>query len=85
MIIVDRFYIALFSALEQTQCARMWFHMSDWLFIARFLNIHRSGVPTALAWLVPHGYATSLGKPSANGQFFVGAQMAVCNRQLKLY
>ena len=24
------------------------------LFIARFLNIHRSGVLTALAWLVPH-------------------------------
>ena len=23
-------------------------------FIARFLNIHRSGVLTALAWLVPH-------------------------------
>ena len=54
IIIIDRFYIALFSALEQTQCARMWFHMSDWLFIARFLNIHRSGVLTALAWLVPH-------------------------------
>ena len=24
----DRFYIALFSALEQTHCARMWFYMS---------------------------------------------------------
>ena len=47
-------YIALFSALEQTHCARMWFYMSDKLFIARFLNIHRSGVLTALAWLVPH-------------------------------
>ena len=32
----------------------MWFYMSDLLFIARFLNIHRSGVLTALAWLVPH-------------------------------
>ena len=28
--------------------------MSDKLFIAHFLNIHRSGVLTALAWLVPH-------------------------------
>ena len=31
----------------------MWFYLSDWLFIVRFLNIHRSGVLTALAWLVP--------------------------------
>ena len=29
IIITDRFYIALFSALEQTHCARMWFYMSD--------------------------------------------------------
>ena len=28
-------YIALFSALEQTHCARMWFYMSEF-FIARF-------------------------------------------------
>ena len=29
--------------------------LHEWLaFIARFLNIHRSGVLTALAWLVPH-------------------------------
>ena len=50
-------YIALFSALLSTHCARMWFCMSDLLFIARFcfvLNIHRSGVLTALAWLVPN-------------------------------
>ena len=47
-------YIALFSTLEQTHCARLWFYMSDKLFIARFLNIHRSGVLTALPWLVPH-------------------------------
>ena len=32
----DCFYIALFSALEQTHCARMWFYMSDYLFIAPF-------------------------------------------------
>ena len=30
-------------------------------------------------------YATGLEKLSANGQFFVGAQMTVCNKQLKLY
>ena len=35
-IIIDRFYIALFSALEQTHCARMWFYMSEYLYIARF-------------------------------------------------
>ena len=39
IIIIDRFYIALFSALGQTHCARMRFYMSEWLFIARFLNI----------------------------------------------
>ena len=50
----DCFYIALFSTLEQTHCARMWFYMSDYLFIAHFFNIHWCGVLTALAWLVPH-------------------------------
>ena len=49
-LIDDRFYIALFSALEQTHCARMWFYMSDFFFF--FLQ--GSGVLTALAWLVPH-------------------------------
>ena len=29
IIIIDRFYIALFSAFEQTHCARMWFYMSQ--------------------------------------------------------
>ena len=29
VVTVDRFYTALFSALEQTHCARMWFYMSD--------------------------------------------------------
>ena len=54
VVVDDRFYIVLFSALEQTHCARMRFYMRDSLFIARFLNIHRSGVLTALAWQVPH-------------------------------
>ena len=49
------FYIALFSALDQTHFARMWFSVHEWLaFYSVFLNIHRSGVLTALAWLVPH-------------------------------
>ena len=29
LIIINRFYIALFSALEQTHCARVWFYMSE--------------------------------------------------------
>ena len=29
IIIIDRFYIALFYAREQTHCARMWFYMSQ--------------------------------------------------------
>ena len=29
IVVSGRFYIALFSALEQTHCARMWFYMSD--------------------------------------------------------
>ena len=33
---VDRFYIALFSALQQSQCVCMLFRMSEYLFIARF-------------------------------------------------
>ena len=54
LLIDDRLYSAILRSLEQTHCARMWFYMSDWLFIARFLNIHRSGILTALAWLVLH-------------------------------
>ena len=56
----DHLYSAILRSLEQTHCARLWFYMSDKLFIARFffffffLNIHRSGVLTALPWLVPH-------------------------------
>ena len=46
--VVGRFYIALFSALEQTPCARMRFYVSEWLvFYGAFLNINRSGVLTA--------------------------------------
>ena len=36
IIIIDRFYIALISSLEQTHCARMWLDISEKLFIARF-------------------------------------------------
>ena len=68
VLIDDHLHSAILRSLEQTHCARLWFYMSDNLFIARvcffvcflFLfcfvvfNIHRSGVLTALAWLVPH-------------------------------
>ena len=53
-LIDDHLYSAILRSLEQTHCARLWFYMSGKLFIVRFLNIHRSGVLTALAWLVPH-------------------------------
>ena len=43
-------YIALFSAL----LSRLTALACGSSFIARVLNIHRSGVLTALAWLVPH-------------------------------
>ena len=49
----DCFYTALFSALKQTHCARMWFYSA-------FLNVDRSGVLTVLAWLVPHETAAIL-------------------------
>ena len=29
IIIIDRFYLALFTALEQSHCTRMWFYMSE--------------------------------------------------------
>ena len=53
-LIDNHLHSAILRSLEQTHCARLWFYMSDKLFIARFLNIHQSGVLTALAWLVPH-------------------------------
>ena len=36
LLFVARFSKALFSALEQTHCARMWFYTSGQLFIVRF-------------------------------------------------
>ena len=49
-------YITLFSALlsrfTALACGST-FRVTSF-FTARFLNIHRSGVLTALAWLVPH-------------------------------
>ena len=36
VLIDDRLYSAILRSLEQTHCARRWFYMSDWLFIARF-------------------------------------------------
>ena len=54
-IIINSFYIALFSALEQTHCARrMW----SWriLFTARIFNIHGSGRCTGSALWLLHGW-----------------------------
>ena len=58
VLVLDCFYIALFSALEQTHCVRMSFYMSEQLFHSAHLSIHRSGVFTAPAWLGPHETAT---------------------------
>ena len=46
IIITHSFYIALFSALEQTHCAHWHVILNERLqpFIARIINIHRSGV-----------------------------------------
>ena len=50
IIIIHSFYIALFSALEQTRCAQWHVILNEWLypFIARIINIHGSGVLIAL-------------------------------------
>ena len=44
--IIHSFYIVLFSALEQTHCAHWHVILNEWLylFIARIINIHGSGV-----------------------------------------
>ena len=47
-------YIALFSALLSRLTALACGSTRVTSFIVHFLNIHRSGVLTALAWLVPH-------------------------------
>ena len=48
-VVVDRFYIALFSTLEQTHCSHVILH--EWVaFYSAFLNIHQNGVLTALTW-----------------------------------
>ena len=53
VVVVDRLNIALFYALEQTLHSHVILH--EWLaFYSSFWNIHRSGVLTALTWLVPH-------------------------------
>ena len=56
-VVVDRFYIALFSALEQTHWACMWFCMSNQLFIAHLWICTELVCLTALTWLVPHDTA----------------------------
>ena len=34
----DHLYSAILCSLEQTHCARLWFYMSDKLFIAHFFE-----------------------------------------------
>ena len=50
VVTIHSFYIALFSALEQTHCAHWHVILDEWLylFIARIINIHGSGVLIAL-------------------------------------
>ena len=56
-LIDDRLYSA-YSPLSWADSLRSHVVLHEWLlFIARFLNIHRSGELTALAWPVPHGTA----------------------------
>ena len=71
IIIIDRFYIALFSALEQTHCARKWFYMSEQLFIARFcLSTEVVYLQRSHGWchmkLLPSHIGNTRGRSAAN-------------------
>ena len=51
------YWSLLYSAILRSQADSLRSHviLHEWLaFYSAFLNIHRSGVLTALAWLVPH-------------------------------
>ena len=53
----------LYSAVLRSRADSLRSHLTvlEWLaFYSAFLNIHRSGVHTALAWLVPHETAAIL-------------------------
>ena len=56
VVVVDCFYIALFSAHYRADSLHSHVIVHEWLdfFYSAFLNIHWNGVLTALAWLVPH-------------------------------
>ena len=57
VVAVDRYYTALFSA-HRADCLRARVILHERIgFCSSFLNIHPSGVLTALAWLVPHDTA----------------------------
>ena len=47
-------FSALLSRLTALACGSIWVTSFIALFFFFFFNIHRSGVLTALAWLVPH-------------------------------
>ena len=51
------YWLLLYSAILRSQADSLRSHLilHEWIaFYSAFLNIHRSGVLTALAWLVPH-------------------------------
>ena len=54
IVVVDRIYIALISALSSRLTALTCDSTRVNSFFIAFLNSHRSGVLTELAWLVPH-------------------------------
>ena len=55
IIIIDRFYVALYILRSRADSLRSHVILHQWIaFYSAFLNIHRSGVLTALAWLVTH-------------------------------
>ena len=57
VVVVDCFYITLFSALDQTHCTHMWFWISDYLLIACFrisTEVVYLQCCLIVTWLVPH-------------------------------
>ena len=76
IIIIDNF---LYSAILCSRANSLRLHviLHEWIaFYSAFLNIHRSGVLTALAWLVPHGTAATSARshllPSSPLVFWAG-------------
>ena len=60
-LIDDHLYSAILRSLEQTHCARLWFYMSDKLFIARFFFLISTEVVYLQRW---HGWCHMKLQPS---------------------